>query len=218
VPALRVKRDVVPGMYTSLWFEPTRRGTYDIFCTEYCGDPEALHDPDSPTPFVEPTAEQIRRDNRPQSVVGHSGMLSRIHIVSRREFNEYYDALIDKPAQYETYAAWGEALFSEAGRCTACHVVQPGAPRTTGPNLSNVVGYPQPLEGGGEAMADLEYIRRSLREPNADIVRGFPPVMSSFASLHELQIDALAAYLASISDQGSAVNQEIERLHAEQNQ
>lgn len=37
VPAFRVKRDVVPGMYTSLWFEATREGTFDIFCTEYCG-------------------------------------------------------------------------------------------------------------------------------------------------------------------------------------
>jgi cytochrome c oxidase subunit 2 len=37
VPAFRVKQDVVPGMYSDLWFEPTKPGTYHLFCTEYCG-------------------------------------------------------------------------------------------------------------------------------------------------------------------------------------
>lgn len=38
VPAFRVKKDVVPGRYTTLWFEATRVGEFNIFCTEYCGD------------------------------------------------------------------------------------------------------------------------------------------------------------------------------------
>jgi len=37
VPAFRVKKDVVPGMYTSLWFEATETGTFHIFCDQYCG-------------------------------------------------------------------------------------------------------------------------------------------------------------------------------------
>jgi len=37
VPAFRVKADVIPGRYTSLWFEPTKAGTYHLFCAEYCG-------------------------------------------------------------------------------------------------------------------------------------------------------------------------------------
>lgn len=37
IPAFRVKRDVIPGRYTSLWFEATEVGTFDLFCTEYCG-------------------------------------------------------------------------------------------------------------------------------------------------------------------------------------
>lgn len=38
VPAFRVKRDVLPGRYTGLWFEATRVGEFNLFCTEYCGD------------------------------------------------------------------------------------------------------------------------------------------------------------------------------------
>ena len=37
VPAFRLKQDVVPGRYTSLWFKATRLGDFHLFCSEYCG-------------------------------------------------------------------------------------------------------------------------------------------------------------------------------------
>ena len=37
VPNFRVKMDVLPNRYTTLWFEATREGEYNLFCTEYCG-------------------------------------------------------------------------------------------------------------------------------------------------------------------------------------
>jgi len=37
VPAFRVKADVVPGRYVSIWFHATKPGRYRIFCAEYCG-------------------------------------------------------------------------------------------------------------------------------------------------------------------------------------
>jgi cytochrome c oxidase subunit 2 len=37
VPAFRVKQDVVPGRFTTEWFEPTRVGVYPFYCSEYCG-------------------------------------------------------------------------------------------------------------------------------------------------------------------------------------
>jgi cytochrome c oxidase subunit 2 len=37
VPAFRMKQDVVPGRYTSAWFEATKAGSYHLFCAEYCG-------------------------------------------------------------------------------------------------------------------------------------------------------------------------------------
>jgi len=37
VPAFRVKQDVLPGRYTTLWFEATKPGDYRLFCAEYCG-------------------------------------------------------------------------------------------------------------------------------------------------------------------------------------
>ena len=37
VPAFRIKADVVPGRYTTEWFEATKPGRYHLFCAEYCG-------------------------------------------------------------------------------------------------------------------------------------------------------------------------------------
>ena len=42
IPAFRVKQDVLPGVYTTLWFEATKTGTYHIFCAEYCGAEHSL--------------------------------------------------------------------------------------------------------------------------------------------------------------------------------
>ena len=38
VPSMRVKRDIVPGRYQSVWFKPIKEGTFHMFCAEYCGD------------------------------------------------------------------------------------------------------------------------------------------------------------------------------------
>jgi cytochrome c oxidase subunit 2 len=42
VPAFRLKQDVVPGRYVTEWFQPTRVGTYHLFCAEYCGAQHSL--------------------------------------------------------------------------------------------------------------------------------------------------------------------------------
>lgn len=38
LPTMRQKMDVLPGRYTTLWFQPTVEGKHQVFCTEYCGD------------------------------------------------------------------------------------------------------------------------------------------------------------------------------------
>lgn len=37
IPAFRIKKDVLPGRYTSIWFQATETGTYHLFCGQYCG-------------------------------------------------------------------------------------------------------------------------------------------------------------------------------------
>ena len=42
VPAFRVKMDVVPGHYNTMWFRPTKTGRYHFFCSQYCGTSHAI--------------------------------------------------------------------------------------------------------------------------------------------------------------------------------
>ncbi len=37
IPAFRQKMDAVPGKTTTMWFEASKPGTYQLFCAEYCG-------------------------------------------------------------------------------------------------------------------------------------------------------------------------------------
>ncbi|HZR65214.1 MAG TPA: cytochrome c oxidase subunit II [Terriglobales bacterium] len=37
VPEFRIKQDVIPGRYTTLWFHATKTGTYHLFCAQFCG-------------------------------------------------------------------------------------------------------------------------------------------------------------------------------------
>jgi cytochrome c oxidase subunit 2 len=37
VPAFRIKRDVLPDRYDSVWFKATKTGTYHLFCSQFCG-------------------------------------------------------------------------------------------------------------------------------------------------------------------------------------
>lgn len=41
LPALRIKQDVLPGRYTSLWFNATKTGEFWLTCAEYCGTDHA---------------------------------------------------------------------------------------------------------------------------------------------------------------------------------
>ena len=42
IPDFRVKQDVLPGRYTTLWFTANRLGEYHLFCTQYCGASHSL--------------------------------------------------------------------------------------------------------------------------------------------------------------------------------
>ena len=71
LPAFRVKRDVVPGMKNHAWFVATKPGSYDLFCSQYCG---TGHSAMITTVEALPEAEFAAWLNHTeQGVVGHSG-------------------------------------------------------------------------------------------------------------------------------------------------
>jgi cytochrome c oxidase subunit 2 len=54
IPAFRTKMDIVPGRYSSMWFEATEPGEFPLFCAEYCGTKHAQM---SATVKVHPSGE-----------------------------------------------------------------------------------------------------------------------------------------------------------------
>jgi len=68
VPAMRLKHDVLPNRYTSLWFKPDTAGSYHIFCAEYCGKGHSemmarliVDTPDQYEVFLREGDEEIRK-------------------------------------------------------------------------------------------------------------------------------------------------------------
>lgn len=100
IPAFRVQRDIVPGRYTSLWFEASREGTYDIFCTAYCGAR-------SPARGEVLTGDDVRFRGRPTPAAGHAGMLSRVRVVHAEEYEAHLRRSSCPGPTHDTFAAWG---------------------------------------------------------------------------------------------------------------
>ena len=91
---------------------------------------------------------------------------------------------------------FGKKLY-KSKNCIVCHSLD--GSRIQGPSFKNVWGRTEELEGGAKIVVDSAYFRESLLEPQAKIVRGYPPVMPSFKDqLKESEISALEAFLKSV--------------------
>jgi cytochrome c oxidase subunit 2 len=97
-------------------------------------------------------------------------------------------------------ASQGEKLFQEFG-CITCHRPDSGA---RGPNLQGLYGRPVRLSDNRVVIADDNYIRESILQPNAKIVSGFQPIMPTFQGVvSEEGLIQITEYLKSLSEQES---------------
>jgi cytochrome c oxidase subunit II len=89
-------------------------------------------------------------------------------------------------------------LFTSLG-CSGCHRMDGSGP---GPSLAGVFGKPVPLQGGGTAAADEQYVRDSILTPQKQVVAGYQPIMPSFQGrVSEDQLAQLIAYIKSLGNQ-----------------
>ena len=174
VPAFRVKYDALPGRYTTAWFQATKEGEYHLFCAEYCG-------------------------------TQHSRMIGRIVVMPMAEYQEWLKGGTppgagSTPAEAGmSMTSLGERLFERNG-CRTCHATSPseGATASTGPPLYGLYGRSVALESGAVVTADDEYLRRSIVEPMGAIVKGYRPMMPTYAGrLSEEDILRLVAFIKS---------------------
>lgn len=164
IPEYRIKQDVLPGRYTYLHLQPDLEGTFDIYCTQYCG-------------------------------VGHSTMRAK---------------LIVMPA--DAYAAWlsqgegdkGTLSLSERGKalleksfCLGCHSTDGSV--KVGPSLKGLYGRRVELSDGSTVAADEMYIRESLYDPGAKVVKGFSNVMPTYkGSISDDDVAAIIAHIKTL--------------------
>ena len=187
IPAFRAKRDVVPGMYSTLWFEATEEtgdnpaDQIQVFCAEYCGAPEGT-----------------------EGNAGHSAMYAKIKVVSKKAYDKLMADGPPPPASCEGLEnesqCWGEALYAKSG-CTNCHAID-GATQTPAPNFKGLWGRVEQLSSG-ETITVLDadgenYIRESILMPQAKIVKGYEGVNMPPFRFSDRQIDALIAYIKSM--------------------
>jgi cytochrome c oxidase subunit 2 len=121
----------------------------------------------------------------------HSRMIGRIVVMEDVDYQQWLAGYSEQTPVEE-----GANLFVQFD-CVSCHA---SGARQRGPTLGNLFGKQEQLEGGQTVLVDEAYIRESILNPQAKIVRGFPGVMPSFrGQLTEEQILALIAYIKSLS-------------------
>ncbi len=168
VPQFRIKMDIIPGMVTYYWFTPTKVGRYEILCSEYCG-------------------------------VGHYNMRGIVVVDDEPTFQAWLDAQPTfATSSTKTAAAPGDDLatqglqMAQTKGCVACHSID-GSP-SVGPTWKGLYGKTETLADGKTVVVDDAYLKESIRQPAAKIVKGFPPVMPA-SELSDQEMAALIAFI-----------------------
>ena len=106
--------------------------------------------------------------------VAHSAMITTVEAIPAAEFAAWLE---DKPVAADI----GKALLQKHG-CLGCHSLD-GTP-SVGPTFQGISGRQVNVVTNGESRTmttDRDYLEKSILEPNADIVEGFPPAMPPYA-------------------------------------
>jgi cytochrome c oxidase subunit II len=182
VPDFRVKKDVIPGRMTSLWFEALEPGAYPVYCTEYCGEGHSTM-----------RAQVI--------ALSEEDYLAELEQLPRLDIGgpSYVEpaALSSLTSQMLSLAEMGERVAVMKG-CMRCHTAD-GAPHI-GPTWLGVYHSTVPLVEGGSTVADEAYLTQSMMDPLAHVRAGFRPVMPSYQGLLSAgETGALVEYIRYLS-------------------
>jgi cytochrome c oxidase subunit 2 len=172
VPEFRVKQDVIPNRYSTVWFEatvetPAPEGVGDtetagylrLLCTEYCG-------------------------------TGHSAMMAKVWVLPQDGFDEFLASggggTEDMPLE-----ELGAALYTQKA-CNGCHSTD-GSPGV-GPTLQGILGAQETMTDGSTVTVDENYLRESIVVPAAKVVEGYQPIMPPIP-MSDREVDALVEFI-----------------------
>jgi cytochrome c oxidase subunit II len=95
--------------------------------------------------------------------------------------------------------ARGEGVYNKI--CVACHSVD--GSRKVGPSFQALWGRQSQMESGAAIIVDETYFRRSMLQPNLDVVKGYAPAMP-VQQLPEADIQSLMLFIQNIPASGAA--------------
>jgi cytochrome c oxidase subunit 2 len=117
----------------------------------------------------------------------HSGMIGTVTVMEPSA----YQAWLAGTAPSMSMVLSGEKLFAEK-QCNTCHGQR-------APTLAGLYGNRVLLNDGSTVVADENYLRESILQPNAKMVAGYPPIMPTYqGQVSEEQITELIAYIKSL--------------------
>jgi len=211
IPSQRLKRDAVPGRYTSYNFTARETGKFHIFCAEYCG---TEHSEMKGTLHVLTEADYQEWLNTGWLVPGQQQDPAGELIPTTNSTAAVKDPAPapatgdtppgDTPPGDATAIALGLKTFNEIG-CMACHL--PGEAAKFNPmpcpDLRGLIGKEVEFTDGSKMIRDENYIRESIANSMAKIVKGYiPGQMPQYeALLSEDQINGLVAWIKSLEEE-----------------
>ena len=192
IPAFRLKKDAVPGRYNKAWFQATKTGEYDLFCTEYCG-----------TNHSSMLAKVIVQTESEFNNWMKSQISDPLEDLTDEQFAQYLadpDAFIAaNPDLGITQPLWkkGEELYKSLG-CVGCHSTN--GTKIVGPSFKGIWMAQRPLADGTTVLANEDYIHDSIINPLSHIAAGCDPVMPTYKGrIKEREIAAIIEYFKTLS-------------------
>lgn len=196
VPDFRIKNDLLPNRYTSVWFKAS--GPNDPANAKHLKThPMTEKEASAREPFV-PSLAGVPFDEHwvfCAEYCGdeHSEMAALIRVIPRDKWDLWVDNMGPPLPPLEL----GQRVWKN--QCSACHTID--GSKNTGPSWKNIFGHQAQMASGDMMMVDENYIRESILVPGAQIVMGYPNQMPSFKGvLNEKQIDGVIAYIKSLSE------------------
>ncbi len=154
IPELRVKAKATAGRYSSMWFEATRVGTFEVRGTG-------------------------------------GAVVASLVVHAPDAFGDQLEQGFPAPGTKVDPLVMGKKLYTTK-TCNACHTID--GTKTVGPTFKGLFGKMEPLVKGGPVKVDEAYLRKSIKEPAADIVKGYGPTMPAM-ELTDQQVEALITFI-----------------------
>ncbi|MFO1103155.1 MAG: cytochrome c oxidase subunit II [Methylocystis sp.] len=171
IPAFRIKHDVLPGRYESLWFQVETPGIFELFCTQLCG-----------VGHYSMTGEVVAL-TQPEFEAWLSGAAAS---------GERDDMAAAGKALFTAHGCSG--CHGEGGVGGS-----PATTGVSAPALAGLFGRLVKLQTGATVTADEEFLRDCILTPDRTRIAGYPRIMPSFlGQIGEEDVLRLIAYIKSL--------------------